>query len=129
MTNDAKEVYRRKIRARIEAWDLEIGKLKDRAHLMEPSVRADYVRRVKTLERRLSGMILCYGELLLASRKEWEEKQKALDAATDSVMEALEEFTPPVVARASVPGSGLWHVASPAPTRPVRTRGWQRKHW
>ncbi len=88
-----KELYMRKLQARIDEWKADIDKFKAKASGASADVQLDMNQQVRVLERRIEDGKARLSELAEAGEDAWESIKDGIESAWDSLKSAATDAT------------------------------------
>ena len=83
-----KELYMRKLQARIDEWKADVDKFKAKASGASADVQLDMNQQVRVLERRIEDGKARLSELAEAGEDGWESIKDGIESAWDSLKSA-----------------------------------------
>jgi chromosome segregation ATPase len=84
-----KQAYEKKLQARYDEWSAQIDKLKAKSKQVEANAQLEYARQIKELRAMQEAAGERLGELKDASDDAWKDLKIGVDAAWDSLGNAL----------------------------------------
>lgn len=88
-----KELYMRKLQARIDEWKADVDKFKAKASGASADVQLDMNQQVRVLERRIEDGKARLSELAEAGEDAWESIKDGIESAWDSLKSAATDAT------------------------------------
>ena len=88
-----KELYMRKLQARIDEWKADVDKFKAKASGASADVQLDMNQQVRVLERRIEDGKARLSELAEAGEDAWESIKDGIESAWDSLKSAASDAT------------------------------------
>ena len=82
---DDRELYIKKMQARLDGWKAEIDKLKAKASGASADVQLDINRQIRLLERNIEEGKAKLSELTAAGEGAWESIKEGVESAWDSL--------------------------------------------
>ena len=84
-----KEAYERKLFAKMDEWNADIGRLKAKADAAEADVQLEYYKQIEELRQQQLNAIAKLNELRASGEDAWEDLKAGVESAANSVGEAI----------------------------------------